>query len=251
MTPSTQAWFWLGAMGMMVGALYFGLGAYSARKLHNGRAEVVFQLTFFACLVAVALYLALASGYGAIEGTFTTGEGAGTRTVWARYVAWTLSTPLLITLFAYLGRSRLTTTTALLGTNAAMIGAGFLATLAVGPSKYLFFVLGLGLYAALAYLLLRPYREEVHANLPEHKPVMDRLIGAYLTLWALYPILWLLSPEGWHAYSSTMEASLFTIFDLALNVGFGLLAAATLAQLDGGEPIRPAELGRSTRSPSP
>lgn len=250
MTPSTQAWLWLGVMGMTIGALYFGLGAYSARKLGNARAEVVFQLTFFICLIASVLYLLLASGYGAIEGTFTTGEGAGTRTVWLRYVTWSLSTPLLILLLTYLGRVRLMTTTALLGTNAYMIATGLLATLVTGPNKYLFFILSSAAFAAMIYLLLRPYRAEAQAHYPERKGAFDRLVGVHIGVWALFPVVWILSPEGWGVYGSTMETSLFTVLDIASKVGFGLLAVATLSQLEGGEPIQPANLGRAVKPSS-
>lgn len=240
MTAATQTWYWLGALGMIVGALYFGLGAYSARKVDDNRAEIVYQLTFFISIIAAVLYLFLASGYGAIDD----GEGPGTRTVWIRYVTWMLSTPLLILLLTYLGRSKLTTTTALLGSNALMIATGFLATLVSDSSKYTFYILSCGAYLAIVYLLVRAYRQEAKAAYPDKGGAFDRLVGVHVVLWTLYPLVWILSPEGWGVFGSTMEASLFTILDLLSKVGFGLLAVATLAQVSGGEPIRPANLGR-------
>lgn len=240
MTAATQMWYWLGALGMIVGALYFGLGAYSARKLGDNRAEIVYQLTFFVTIIATVLYLVLASGYGGIEG----GEGPGTRTVWVRYVTWILSTPLLILILTYLGRSQLTTTTALLGTNTLMIATGFLATIVSDSSKYTFYVLSCGAYLAVVYLLVRPYRQEARAAYPDKGGAFDRLVGVHVVLWTLYPIVWILSPEGWGLYGSTMEASLFTILDLLSKVGFGLLAVATLAQIGGAKAVSPSSLGR-------
>lgn len=240
MTAATQTWFWLGALGMMIGALYFGLGAFSARKLGDNRAEVLYQLTFFVCIIATVLYLGLASGYGVIEG----GEGPGTRTVWLRYVTWIFSTPLLILVFTYLGRSQLTTMTALLGSNTLMIATGFLATIASDSSKYTFYILSTGTYLAIVYLLVVPFRQEAKAAYPGKIGAFDRLIGAHVVLWTLYPIVWILSPEGWGLFGGTMEASLFTILDLLSKVGFGLLAVATLAQLSGNKVISPADLGR-------
>ncbi|CAA9553650.1 MAG: Bacteriorhodopsin-like protein [uncultured Truepera sp.] len=240
MTAATQTWYWLGALGMMIGALYFGLGAFSARKLNDDRAEVLYQLTFFISIIATVLYLALASGYGGIDD----GEGPGTRTVWIRYVTWILSTPLLILVLTYLGRSRLTTTTALLGSNTLMIATGFLATIARDSSKYTFYVLSLGAFLAIIYLLVVPYRQEAKAAYPDKGGAFDRLVGVHVVLWALYPIVWILSPEGWGLYGSTMEASLFTILDILSKVGFGLLAVATLAQITGSKIANPANLGR-------
>lgn len=240
MTAATQTWYWLGALGMIVGALYFGLGAFSARKLGDNRAEIVYQLTFFISIIAAVLYLLLASGYGAIDD----GEGPGTRTVWLRHLTWLVSSPLLILIFVSLGRARLNTTTALVGTGLLMGATGFSATLVSDSSRFTFFFLWLGTFLALAYLLAGPYRQETKAAYPDKGGAFGRLVGVYLVLWALYPLVWLLSPEGWGFYGSTMEASLFTVLDLLSTVGFGLLAVATLAQVSGGEPIRPAELGR-------
>ncbi len=152
MTAATQAWYWIGALGMMIGALYFGLGAFSARKLDDNRAEMLYQLTFFVCIIATVLYLALASGFGAIDG----GEGPGTRTVWLRYVTWILSTPLLIMVLTYLGRSKFTTITALLGSNTLMIATGFAATAATDSSKYTFYLLSCGAYAAVVDICRAP-----------------------------------------------------------------------------------------------
>ena len=241
MTAAMQTWYWLGALGMMIGALYFGLGAFSARKLNDNRAEVLYQLTFFVCIIATVLYLGLASGYGAIVG----GEGPGTRTVWIRYVTWILSTPLLIGVLTYLGRSKLTTTTALLGSNTLMIATGFLATIAVDSSKYTFYILSCGAYLAIVYLLVVPFRQEAKEAYPGKSGAFDRLIGAHVILWTLYPIVWIMSPEGWGLFGATMEASLFTILDLLSKVGFGLLAVATLTQLSGNKAVNPADLGRS------
>lgn len=240
MTAATQAWYWIGALGMMIGALYFGLGAFSARKLDDNRAEVLYQLTFFVCIIATVLYLALASGFGAIDG----GEGPGTRTVWLRYVTWILSTPLLIMVLTYLGRSKFTTITALLGSNTLMIATGFAATAATDSSKYTFYLLSCGAYAAVVYLLVGPFRQEAKAAYPGKGGAFDRLVGAHVVLWTLYPVVWIMSPEGWGLFGTTMEASLFTILDLLSKVGFGLLAVAVLTQLSGNKAINPADLGK-------
>ncbi len=240
MTAATQTWFWLGALGMIVGALYFGLGAYSARKLGDDRAEGLYQLFFFVNIVVAVLYLALASGYGAI----IDGEGPGTRTVWLRQVGWLIASPLLTLVFVSLGRPRLGTTTALLGTSSLLAVTGFLATIVADSSKFTFFFLWLGTLLALAYLLLVPYRQEVKAAYPDKAGAIGRLIGVYIVIWALYAVVWLLSPEGWGLFGSTMEASLFTILDLVLEIGFGLLAVGTLAQITGNKAISPADLGR-------
>jgi hypothetical protein len=75
---------------------------------------------------------------------------------------------------------------------------------------------------------------------------------------ALYPVVWLLSPEGWGWVGSTMEVSLFMTLDLLAIVGFGShWRCRPTPQLSGGEPIQPASccaqkrLIRSRTPPNP
>ncbi|CAN5837197.1 bacteriorhodopsin [soil metagenome] len=229
MTPTTQLFYWLGVLGMSAGSLYFG---FRAAKAGDERSEKLYQLNFFICLIASALYLVMATGYGAVANA----EGYGTRTVWVRYVTWGLSTPLLVLVLTTLGRSRLPIITALLGADVFMIATGLIATLVAEPFNYVWYQVSTGAYLAIAYLLLIPYRRQAETTYPGKSDAFDRIVTVHLTLWTLYPIVWILSAEGFGFIGSTFEAVCYTVLDVVAKVGFGLLAASTLRKLDGTNP---------------
>ena len=224
MTPTTQLLYWFGVLGMSTGALYFG---YGAARAVNERTAKVFQLNFFICLIASALYLVMATGYGAFE----TAEGGGTRTLWVRYVTWGLSTPLLILVLTSLGRSRLLTVTALLGADVFMIATGLVATLVAEPYNYVWYLVSTGAYLAIVYLLLVPYRRQARETYPGKLDAFDRLLTVHLTLWTLYPAVWILSAEGLGLIGEMPEALSYTVLAIVAKMGFGLLAVFTLRQL--------------------
>ncbi len=224
MTTTTQLLYWFGVFSMSAGAFYFG---YGAARAADERTAKIFQLNFFICLIASALYLVMATGYGAFEAA----EGVGTRTVWVRYVTWGLSTPLLVLVLTSLGRSRLPTVTALLGADVFMIATGLVATLVAEPYNYVWYLVSTGAYLAIVYLLLGPYRRQAKETYPDNSAAFDRLLTVHLTLWTLYPVVWILSTEGLRLIGETPEALSYTVLDIVAKVGFGLLAVFTLRQL--------------------
>ncbi|WP_307822144.1 bacteriorhodopsin [Leptolyngbya sp. Cla-17] len=122
-----QTWLWIGVACMALGATFFGFGSHNA-KTEGWRK--LYTLSFFICLIASALYLATALGQGQ-------SIVYGRPTVWVRYITWSLSTPLLLLIFAFLGRTSLTLTGSLLGANAFMIATGLVATLSPKPINYI------------------------------------------------------------------------------------------------------------------
>lgn len=224
----THLWYWIGVASMGAGSAYFGLAAARAAER---RWQVLWSLYFFICLIAFALYLIMATGYGAYF------EAAGDHnTVWIRYVTWFLSTPLLILALTYLGRSTSTLTGGLLGANAFMIATGFVATVLTEDTPaalhLVWWAISTGAYVAIAWAFLGRYKREAQAALPASASVFDRLVLIHLVLWTAYPVVWLLSPEGLGTIGSPVEAMLFAVLDIAAKVGFGFLAANSLRTIE-------------------
>ena len=222
-----QLWYWIGTVAMAGGSAYFGLAAARATVR---RWQVLWSLYFFICLIAFALYLLMATGYGSYVAQ---GEH---NTVWIRYVTWFLSTPLLILALTYLGRSTSTLTGGLLGANAFMIATGFVATVLPESTPaalhLIWWTISTGAYVAIALAFLGRYKREARAALPNSSSVFDRVVLIHLVLWTAYPIVWLLSPEGFGMVSSGIEAASFAILDIAAKVGFGFLAANSLKTIE-------------------
>ncbi|PAP76276.1 bacteriorhodopsin [Rubrivirga marina] len=223
----TFTWYWIGVASMAAGSAYFGLAAARATER---RWQVLWSLYFFICLIAFALYLVMATDYGAYLA-----EG-GHNTVWIRYVTWFLSTPLLLLALTYLGRSTSTLTGGLLGANAFMIATGFVATVLTEDTPaalhLVWWTISTGAYLAIAWAFLGRYKREAKAALPASASVFDRLVLVHLVLWTAYPVVWLLSPEGLAVFGGPVEAMLYAILDIAAKVGFGFLAANTLRTIE-------------------
>ena len=223
----TQTWYWIGTAAMAGGSAYFGMAAARASER---RWQVLWSLYFFICLIAFALYLLMATGYG-----FYAAEGAH-NTVWIRYVTWFLSTPLLLLALTYLGRSSSTLTGGLLGANAFMIATGFVATVLTEDTPaalhLVWWAISTGAYLAIAASFLGRYKREAKAALPASAAVFDRIVLVHLVLWTAYPVVWLVSPEGLGTISGPVEAALFAILDIAAKVGFGFLAANSLRTIE-------------------
>ena len=214
-------WYWIGTAAMALGSVIFGIGA--AKADHRPR-EILYTLNFFICLIAFALYLTMAMGYG----SFVSADG--TKTTWVRYATWFLTTPLLLLDLTLIASSRNVLAAQLIGANAFMIGTGLIATLLPEDMTAItWYLVSCGAYVAIAYLLLGPYRRSAVAAHPKSAGAFRRLVGVHVFLWTLYPVVWLLSPEGLDLVGDASEAGLFTILDVVAKVGFGLLALNTLA----------------------
>jgi bacteriorhodopsin len=140
---------------MGAGPAYFGLAAARAAER---RWQVLWSLDCFICLIAFALYLLMATDYGAYL------ADGGHNTVWIRYVTWFLSTPLLILALTYLGRSSSTLTGALLGANAFMIATGFVATILTEDTPaalhLVWWTISTGAYVGIAWAFVGRYKRE-------------------------------------------------------------------------------------------
>ena len=220
-------WYWIGTAAMAAGSALFGVKAAQAPER---RWQVLWTLYFFICLVAFALYLIMATGYGSY------GAEGGHPTVWIRYVTWFLSTPLLILALTYLGRSSAPLVGGLLGANAFMIATGFVATVLTEDTPaalhLVWWAISSGAYVGIAWAFLGRYKREARAALPNSGAVFDRLVAVHLVLWTAYPVVWILSPEGLGVLASGVAAMLYAVLDIAAKVGFGLLAANSLRSIE-------------------
>jgi bacteriorhodopsin len=215
-------WQWLGVIGMSFGALVFGIGSHNAK---NQRWQNLYALNFFVCAIAAGVYLTMALGQ-AVE--FINGRP----TFWVRYLSWFVTTPLLLLILTYLGKTNLAITARLLGANAYTIATGFLATISPYPTNYIWYVVSCIAYFATAYLLLYQYRKQAERTFPRVASAFRKLLRIHLTLWTLYPIVWIFSPNGFNILNLGWETMLFTLLDLASKVGFGFLSLQTMRAME-------------------
>ena len=230
----TQTWLWIGVFSMALGCVFFGIGAHNGK---NQQWRTLYTLNFFICLIAAGLYLAMALGQGV-------NIINGRPTYWVRFITWFCSTPLLLLDLTFLGRTNILTTGSLLGANAYMLVTGFMATISSKPISYIWYIVSCAAYVAIIYLLVQPYRQEAQRKHPKSKSAFSKLITIHLVLWTLYPVVWILSAEGFSILNQGGEAMSYTLLDIASKVGFGFLSLNTLHTLENArESIRVEGLG--------
>lgn len=225
-----QTWLWIGVFSMAISAGIFGFGAHNAR---SDRWKILYLLNFFICLIAGALYLAMALGQG-----FSIIHDRPT--FWVRYITWFTSTPLLILDLTFLARSSIPLLSALLGANQFMIATGGMSAISPKPTNYVWYLVSCGAFLAILYMLLVPYRKEAEQNHPRAKKAFRKLVTVHIVLWTLYPIVWMLASTGLGVLNQSGETAGYTLLDIASKVGFGFLSLNTLQQLEQTGESQPA-----------
>jgi bacteriorhodopsin len=209
---------------MVAGSIVFGTGA---NRAPNERWRILYTLNFFITTIASVLYLAMVMGQG--RGIFY-----GNQTFWVRYVTWFLSTPLLLLVLSHLGCICVSTAGSLIGANAAMIATGFLATISPPPINYVWYLVSCGFYIGVTVLLIGRYRNEAMQNHPGKvgKNAFSRLLALHISVWSVYPVVWILAGTGFGVINSGFESMFYTILDIVSKVGFGLFSVNTLTKLE-------------------
>jgi len=218
MTETT--WFWIGTVGMALGAA--ALAAHSRARTPDEEAERVIHV--LVPILAAVSYLAMAFGQGGVR--------LGERTFWyARYVDWSVTTPLLLlalTMTALHGAHRRPAlVAALLGADVLMIVTGLFSGLSTDSThRWTWFLVSCGAFAMVYVTLFGPLRAEARARDTERRTAYARNSVVLAVLWLIYPILFGLGPDGLGAWSPVTTTAGITILDLAAKIGYGFLASS-------------------------
>jgi len=226
-TEST--WFWIGAAGMAVGAVV--LTVLGKHRTQDEEAHTIIH--GIVPLVAALAYFAMAIG----QGDVTLADGS---TYWyARYVDWSITTPLLLLGLAVTAlhgaHRRAGLVAALLGADVIMIATGFFSGLSVETfPRWTWFLVSCGAFLALYAVLFGPLRKEAMARDESRRRGYLTLSAILAGLWLAYPVIVLLGPHGTGIWSNVTETACITVVDLLAKVGYGLLfIAASKRDADG------------------
>jgi bacteriorhodopsin len=180
--------------------------------------------------IAATAYLAMAFGIGTIA------ESNGSITYVARYVDWTFTTPLLLAglvLTACHDRGRTGEIggymTAIIVLDVVMIEAGLVSSLAEAPLiKWAWYLWSCTAFVGVLYLLWGPLR----AMAVERGAALGRAYNrnnVFLTvIWFLYPIIFLLGPEGLKIITDPASVWAILIADVIAKVVYAFYAANNL-----------------------
>ena len=219
---SGQIWLWIAFWGMVLGAIAIAFVSLKGqdRPSPSGAIHILVPIT------AATLYLLMALGEGAVA------VDGGTRlTFFARYIDWSITTPLLLLGLAYTALGNLKAWGALIGSmigaDVLMIVTGLFADLSPSGSlaKLAWYLVSCGAFLAVYYVLWIPLMRGARARGAQEAKVYTRNASILSVLWLIYPVVFLVGTEGLSIVALGVELAAFAILDLLAKVAYGLLAS--------------------------
>ena len=175
-------------------------------------------------MIAAALYLLMSLNQGGVV------IDNGREFLYARYVDWSITTPLLLTGLALTAmddlRKRLGLVLGLIGADVYMILTGLEAGYSPTSSadKWIWFLMSCGAFLAVYWVIWWPLRAE--ARKAGNATTYTRNAAILSVLWLLYPVVFLFGTDGLLIISPALSAVCFTVLDLVSKVGYGMLSTA-------------------------
>ena len=233
-------WLWIGTLGMAAGSVVLFVAAGARTRDEEGH-----RLTHgLVPLVAALAYFAMAVGQGALT------LPSGRVVLFARYVDWSVTTPLLlialsITALGSLSR-RPFLVAGLLISDVMMIVTGlFFALSDQATAKWTWYIASCGAFLAVYSVLMGSLKAEAEASGASRGTVYSRNLSILGVLWLIYPIVVLLGPDGLGIWSAVLTTACITILDLLAKVGYGLIA------MSGSKTITNEDLAERTVATGP
>eukprot|EP00127_Corallochytrium_limacisporum_P001708 Clim_evm45s77 gene=Clim_evmTU45s77 len=211
---------WVGFACMAVSTFSFYLIGkrveVELRRFHN----LTFMITGFASVA----YLAMAFDIG--------GTMVGERKfLYARYIDWSITTPLLLADLCLLAGVHWNETIFLIGADVLMIVSGVVGALIDGNQKWAFFIYSCVFFGLIVVSLFGGMTAKAERFGAEVRDKFSQLSLLTVALWTAYPIVWVLA-EGTQIISVDIEIILYAVLDVIAKCGFGFLLLANQTILE-------------------
>jgi bacteriorhodopsin len=180
--------------------------------------------------IAATAYLAMAFGIGTAIG------GDGTATYFARYADWAVTTPILLSslvLLAFHERGKTGEVggylTSIIVLDVLMVATGLISSLAQAElTKWIWYAWSCAAFLGVLYLLWGP----LHAMAVERGSALgvaySKNVSFLTVIWLLYPIVFLIGPEGLKIITDPASVWAILIMDVVAKVVYAFYAAANL-----------------------
>jgi bacteriorhodopsin len=206
LTETGQKVIWAGFAGTALPALYF---AYTTLNKPASNDKKYHIYTTFICTIAALAYMTMATGHGTYTRLFD-----GREFFYARYIDWTLTTPLMLVDILGLAGANADTTNLLIGADILMIISGLIGAFLEGQEKYYFWGFGMVMFAPIVYYL--------NALKGPSGTTLYKISLITLITWMAYPIVWV-AAEGENMITGDQEAMAYTILDVVAKSVFGFI----------------------------
>jgi bacteriorhodopsin len=191
--------------------------AFKAQQVEEWMRKYYYLNTYI-CGIASFAYFAMFSGMG-----WETIMGCR-QFFYVRFIEWAVTTPMIILSLGLLANEDPVVIAAVMGSDVAMIVAGYLGSVALVPTvKWLWFIIGLVVFAPVVYALVRVFRQTVI-----QKDDVDRidLYGKVSLLvvvtWSLYPLVWILG-VGTGVLGISAESICYAVLDVITKCVFAFM----------------------------
>lgn len=180
--------------------------------------------------IAATAYLAMAFGIGTLV------KLDGSITYLARYLDWSVTTPILLSGLVLLAFHEHGKTgevggylTSIIVLDVLMIVTGVISSLA-DPSvaKWVWFGWSCVAFLGVLYLLWAPLRLLAHSRGTALGAAYDKNVTFLTVIWFLYPIVFLIGPEGIKVINDPASVWAFLIMDVVAKVVYAFYAASNL-----------------------
>lgn len=166
----------------------------------------------------------------------TTVEHVYRQVYWARYVDWTVTTPLLLLDLAFLAGLNGSDILVAIVADVIMILTGLFAAFgSTEGSKWGWYAMGCVAYLVIVWQLAIPGRRAVMSKDTKTAKLFGAIGGFTLILWTLYPIVWGIG-DGARKWSVDSEILAYAVLDVLAKPVFGfwlLFAHANSASIEG------------------
>lgn len=218
---TVELWLWIGTIGMSIGMVLLFFPMQKNKDLSEQGDSIAH---FLVPMVALTLYLLMALGHGSVV------LPSGRVFYYARYIDWSITTPLLLLSLvsgAVQGHTnkRGALIAGLILSDVYMIATGLVAGWTDDPTlKWWFYVLSCLAFLAIYGLLWGPFKELSQSS--PRGALYRKKAAALSIVWFAYPVVFLVGQEGFRLWSPVVDAVLFTVLDLVAKVAYGLWAVS-------------------------
>jgi bacteriorhodopsin len=220
-TGTANFWLWFTTGGMILATVLFLYWSTSGQPQNYHHYVTSAVITLWAAM----MYIVMATGSGASIITEPTGEAR--IFYFARYIDWTITTPLLLLGLAWVALGSINRNPqAVLGlivADVAMILTGVAAGATSGAFKWFWFVISCIFFLAVLYLIWVPLQSAARSGAAPESSLFFPLAVMLTVLWILYPVVFFFGTEGISLFSIGVEVFLFAVLDILAKVGFGIV----------------------------
>ncbi len=187
-------------------------------------------------IIAGCLYFAMATGQGVValptDTAVATGAGATRIFYFARYIDWTITTPLLLVSLGmtamHSGQKRAGLLVGVVLADVMMIATAF----AFGASevawmKWSWFILSCVAFLGVYYVIWMPQMQANAAERDDIRSTYRRNATILSVLWLIYPIILAVAPDGLNIVSDASSVFVIAVLDVVAKVAYGLMALSS------------------------